>query len=555
MVRIALFNPELKKSNKINLWQNNIKDDYIHPPLGLIALATSCIKAGHEAYVYDLAIEKNPQEKFEIALKEFQPDVVGLTAYTSNEAIALNYAKRCRELGIPVIIGGYAATFDWKTMLQSPGVNAVICGEGEVPLISLLKSWELGEDLENIPGLHLRGEITYTPAVRIENLDDLPKMNFNLIDMRPYVMKEAIGLVTSRGCPYNCYFCSCQKMWTRRVTRKSLENILSEIDNIIHSFNYEGKMITFFDDTFTLDRNRILSFCDELKKRNYKIFWKVMTRVDRVDPELLRIMFEAGCRHVAFGIDATTDEDLCRLNKGFSVEQAKRAVDYANRKGLVTEGYFIIGFPWQTREDLFNTVETIREFGVTIPKLSCLTPYPGTHFAEKLKDYGMRIPLEDHSRFDGLLPVIETDNFTLYDQAEAMLAFVDSYLLTNVRESFDASKETGEDLHTNEIEEITFSEIAKDDPFDELIKKGLIPQVSPFTAFREVEGGTLAYEYRVGSFALFNQSMVEIIKECYVNDKFDDLLLTLRQKFNFVNYNDLIEAFKLLRDFGFLVEE
>lgn len=556
-MRIVFFNPDFPKPGEGDIWLPCSKEDYIHPPLGLLALATSCVRAGHESYVYDLTVCNNPKGKFEMALKEFQPDVVAFTAFTSNEVNALNYAKRCGELNLPVVIGGHAATFNWENILRSPGVSAVVCGEGEHPLITLLDSWESEKHPEDVPGLHLRGENGYTPAVRIASLDELPALDFDLIDITPYVRQEALGMVTSRGCPYNCFFCSSQKMWTRLVTYRSLDNVLSELDSIVSRYNYEGKLFTFFDDTFTFDRNRILAFCDALRKRPYTVFWKAMTRVDRVDAELLRTMYEANCRHVVFGIEAVTDEDLRRLNKGFSIDQAKRAVDYANRAGLITESYFMIGYPWQAREDFFSSVNAIHDFHAKTPRLSCLTPYPGTHFGENLKTYGMRIPLEDHSRFNNLLPVVETDNFTLHDQAEAMLAFIESYVLPNMEENLESpAEESIIDLFAEEAsEETTFSEISKDNLIEALVKAGRTPRSSPFIAFRQLENEVLAFEYRSGGFALLNQSAAAILKYCQKTTKLDELLVIIHKEFGNVDRDDLIEVLRLLGDLGFLIEE
>jgi radical SAM superfamily enzyme YgiQ (UPF0313 family) len=501
----------------------------------------------------------NPQKKFEEAIKEFQPDVVGFTAFTSNKAIALQYAKKCGNLGLRAVIGGHAATFDWKTILNSSGVDAVVCGEGEYPLIALLDSWETGREPSRVPGLHLKSTNDYHPAVRISNFDELPTMDFDLIDIKPYIDREALGMVTSRGCPYSCLFCSCQSMWSKIVTYRSIDNIIIELDNIVDRYNYDGKFFTFFDDTFTLDRKRILDFCISLKKRSYTITWKAMTRVDRVDPELLKTMYEAGCRHVVFGIEATTDEDLSRLQKGFTTDQAKRAVAHANKTGLVTEGYFIIGFPWQRREDLFSTVDRIREFDVAIPRLSCLTPYPGTHFGENLSTYGMRMPLKDHGRFDNLLPVVETDGFNLHDQAEAMLAFIDSYILKQEKNCIDSDTEIEEsitDSYTGETgNDNIFHETSKDDTISSLIMNGRIPRLSPFIALRKIEDGYLFFEYRAGNFALLNRSAAMILKACQNAASLDEILEHLRRESDNAGLADIVDVFKLFQDSGLVVEE
>lgn len=543
-MRIALINPHFPRLNKGGELSIDVSSDYLHPPINIISLASSCMKAGHEAYVWDLnGVSVDPIGFLRKTFNRYNPDIVGLTCLTATEASVLECCRLCSELKLPVVIGGQAAKFNWKKLIKYPNVIAIIDGEGEHSLISLLNALNSGHSYDDIPGLRIPGYDHFLPRKRIEILDEIPFVDFDLIDIDPYVKQESLGLVFSRGCPFNCHFCACQEMWARKITQHSLDYVVSQLQQIIGRYNYKGKLFTFFDDTFSFDRNRIIEFCNILKRLPYNIIWKVMTRVDRVDKELLQIMYSAGCRQVGFGIEVTNDNDMKYLNKGFVINDAKRAIEYANNVGLKTEGFFMIGFPWQQKEDFFRSIDMIRSFNLHSAKLSCLTPYPGTYYGTNLTELGLTVPWEDHSRFNNLLPVVESKRFTLHDQAEAMLYFVKNYVLSydNIEKSFVETE--ADNLQSNGADGYV--------PFCSPIKNE-IPKVSPDIVFQDMDENVLAFEFKIGSFAELNQTAVNILKYASQNSNYGELLGVLKREVGEISEADLQETFKLFEEMGFV---
>jgi radical SAM superfamily enzyme YgiQ (UPF0313 family) len=518
-MKVALFNPDFPLMGSSNLWDTDENLDYMHPPIGLISIATACLQHGFEAFVFDLSLSGDPDGTLKKIINEYQPDVVGLSAFTCNEAKVIQYARYCKEQGIRVVVGGHAVSSDIERSHQfKPVVDAIIIGEGEYPFAQLLKAWNNQSSPEEIPGVILSHCGTFTTPSRIKNLDEISVYNFDLIDMNPYAQRDAMGTVTSRGCCYNCHFCSCQKMWKRRITKRSLQNIFNEIDDIVRRYNYSDKMFTFFDDTFTFDRKRVLNFCRALKNKPYRLQWKVLTRVDRVDPELLSEMVDTGCKQIVFGIEGVNNRDLKLLNKGYTEETVKRALQYSRQAGLISEGYFMMGFPWQEKEELFETVEKIKEFDLDITRLSCLTPLPGTYFVDNMQKLGMRIPIEDTSRYNYLLPIIETDKFGLREQAEAMLHFIEQFEL----QQYKPEKEPGDTFSRQEpkAHQHIHHSHEKGEGVHYQAAGRIIPEayrLSSHIVSKSFDDQYLIFEYKNGSFAIINQAayaIMERLKNC-----------------------------------------
>ncbi len=540
-MKIALFNPDLALSNNGLCHPADDGLDYIHPPLGLLSIATSCFNNGFEVFVFDLNLSNFPKETFKKVVAEYQPDIAGFSVLTSAEAKVMEYAKYCKNVGLKVILGGHAVSSDIQRGNQfKPVADAIIIGEGEYPLVQLLKAWKKQSRCEGIPGVILGGADTFIPPLRVKNLDKISVYNFDLIDMEPYVKKNALGMVTSRGCCFNCHFCSCQKMWKRKITKRSLQNIFNEIDYVIERYQYHEKMFTFFDETFTFDRRRILEFCRILKHKPYRMQWKAMTRVDKVDLELLTQMADVGCKHVVFGIEGVSDRDLKLLNKGYTEETARKAIWCANQAGLISEGYFMMGFPWQSKKELFQTIDKIRTYDTTITRLSCLTPLPGTFFADNAAKLGMHIPIKDTSRYNFLLPIIETENFGLKEQAEAMLAFIEEFELKRLQGHGSQHHYAAED---NDIRPHNAEPIVLDQY-----------KLSPYLITLKRDDEYLIFEYKNGSLAIINQTSFDIMNQLKDCNNLGQMRYEKKNEWMTFEQQNVYQMIKSFLELGFLVE-
>ena len=429
MPKVVLINPPLSSKYPIQP-TTECPGDMFHPCLGLAYLAATCEKGGYEVIILDLSIHPMDEPALSKALKDFKGGIAGITAMTATYPNALDCARIAHNLGYLTVMGGPHVTFDFENTLKTGWVDYVVRGEGEETFLELLTYLDTQKDIAQVAGIaYLEDNVCKVTEVRrrIQDLDSLPPPAYHLLDMKTYAGLNAIGTLTSRGCPFACRFCSCSRMWGRKVTYHSPKKVFMELVHLVSTYDYFGKDITFFDDCFTCSQRRVMELCDLIISAKINLRWKCMTRVDKLNAALLRQMSEAGCYRVTIGIECVTDESLRYANKRINLMQVRTAVDMARKAGLETEGYFIIGFPWQKREDLFDTIEAIGLFGLDSTGLALLTPFPGTDFYVNRSKWKLTVDNSDWERFTTLLPIISTPNFSKRDIAEAFVTYLARY--------------------------------------------------------------------------------------------------------------------------------
>ena len=353
-MKVLLVNPAL--SGKFPNGRDLIHDaDLVHVPIGLLHLASVAESAGHEVAIADMPVAEMSMETYQQIVDREQPSLVGITTMTATFVNAQECARRAKDRGATVVMGGPHVTFDHEDVLRSGLCDIVIRGEGEVGFGALLDAMTTGSGFGQVPGAVYLEEgrlVQIPPAARIRDLDTMPRLNYDLIDMPRYVELEALGAHSSRGCPYTCDFCTIQAQWGRKVTYVTPKRVIDEVEYLIRRYDYENKEFIFYDDTFTVYRTHVLELCDEIIRRGLRFRWKAMTRVDRVDAELLNLMRAAGCFQVIYGIESTEEESLRQMGKGQHFDQVLRAIELARAAGLKVAGYFMFGDPWDTRADM-----------------------------------------------------------------------------------------------------------------------------------------------------------------------------------------------------------
>ncbi len=352
-------------------------------PLGLAYLASNLPKK-HDVKIIDCLSEDIDLENLERMIKAYDPDVVGLTATTPAIYEAYKVAIMVKRINpdCKVSIGGPHATFTAKeTLKECKAIDAVIRGEGEATFNELITAWDRGSSLRGISGLTFRnngGSIKNRDRPFIKDLDSLNFPAWNKLPMARYSMHgKRFGMImTSRGCPFNCIFCSssllCGKMWRSR----SPENVLEELRLLRNDWGI--REIEFMDDAFTLDNKRAEKICDMIRKEGLDITWTCSSRVNTINEGLARKLKAAGCHTIYFGIESGSQEILNRVGKGISLEQSKRAVRIAKKVKINSLGSFILGLPGDTAKTIKNTIKFARGLGLTFAQFTTATPYPGT---------------------------------------------------------------------------------------------------------------------------------------------------------------------------------
>ena len=364
----------------------------LYPPLGLGYLATYLRHAGHEVALLDNSVRRYSVEPFKKAVADFAPDLVGFTAYTVTVNAALALAKCVKEVSgrIQVVLGGCHPTCLPKETLAHDQVDMVVVGEGEETLCEVAAALSSGGELDGIEGLWYKkdGAIRQNPSRSyIEDIDAIPLPSYDLMELGRYcqgatrrIAGRKLGtVITGRGCPYQCTFCSKEHLGPKARLR-SAANVVDEVEHLVRRHGIEE--IMFVDDTFTLDRNRAMAICALMVERGLKAPWTCNTRADDASDELYAVMAQAGCRSFLLGAEAGTQEMLDSMKKGITLAQTENAVRLAKKHGIDTICSFVFGMPGDTAEKAAATVRFARKLDPTFVSFTTACPLPGSELFE-----------------------------------------------------------------------------------------------------------------------------------------------------------------------------
>jgi len=384
-MRIAFVSPK---------WNEMVNS---YPPLGLGYLAAVMEAEGHQAAIFDLGLEpKTPLEDDVARIVAFAPDLIGVTAMTNNYYSAEEMLRLLRQrASCPTVVGGPHATVFPERVMADPNVDYVIYGEGEETLRELVRALALSsfqpkqEDLAKVQGLCFKsaGEVVCNPArPLIKDLDSLPFPARHLFDLSRYPLyapngERMVTLLSSRGCPYNCSYCF-KGIVGRTYRQRSPGNIIAEIRSLMERYAY--RYFYFIDDLFTLDRRRLSAIAERMIEERLDIRWQCLARVDRVTPELLQLMYRAGCRELHYGIESGNPQILERIGKRITLEQVRQAVSWTTQAKIAVKGYFMLGLPGDTEETIGETIRFASELDLDQAMFSLTTPFPGTRLWEEL---------------------------------------------------------------------------------------------------------------------------------------------------------------------------
>jgi len=380
-------------------------DSYAQPPMGLALLAAVLEETGHtviiiDANALDLTLEQ-------VAARAAGADVLGLTAMTPSIGLTLATAAHLRE-ALPqakIILGGAHATLlPEETLASAPALDVIVRGEGEVSTPALLAALENGTPLDKVPGITFRndGKIVHTAAeTEIVDVETLPFLAYHLLPRGVYRPHPPHGrempfaaVIASRGCPYHCSYCS-KPVFGNTFRGQSPARVADELEHLVRDFGV--REVAFYDDVFTLNRQRVVGICEEILRRGLKLHWSCESRVNLVDAEMLQLMRRAGCYTIAYGIESAAPEVLAGLDKNATPEQAAEAVRMTRRAGIQVIGYFMIGSPGETGATIRTTLDFAKSLKLDYAQFSVTTPFPGTRLYERYlaEGYGTEIPWEN----------------------------------------------------------------------------------------------------------------------------------------------------------------
>ena len=386
---------------------------YIHPfepPLGLGSLCAYLKEKKFDVELIDMVGLEMEERGLEKLLLEKRPSVVGITIMTPTLPSARRMAKLVKQVlpAAKIILGGVHATVSPESCLEDKNIDFLVRGEGEMPLEAIL-SGRFNNRLKDIPGLCCRNGSLKTQDIAplIENIDLLPLADYASLPIERYIQYNknlrglrGISMLVSRGCPYSCSFCAVHQTMGRKFRIKSPGKVVSEIEYLKEKYSLEG--IWFKDSILNLDKKWISVFCSEIKRKGLKISWQFNSRVDLVDEEELIMEKEAGLVQLDLGIESGSPKSLKTLNKGIDVDEIQRVVQMA-KKHVKVAGFFMIGIPEETLEDIQLTFDLAKKLNLDKCTWSLFSPLPGSALYNGLKN---------QSAFSGQIKELETIHFT-----------------------------------------------------------------------------------------------------------------------------------------------
>jgi radical SAM superfamily enzyme YgiQ (UPF0313 family) len=393
------------------------------------------LRQNHEVKIIDSSILNYTIGDVERELRSFNPDVVGITSVTPSiyEAYKVaETAKKVRE-DCTVILGGPHATFmPRQTMEECEYIDIIVRGEGEETTRELIENIEKGVPLNKVKGITFRKEngiIDTEPRPFIKNIDDIPFPSRDLLPMHLYKFNgvKYTTMLTSRGCPFGCSFCSSSRLFGGYWRGRSPENVLEEIKTVYGEYGIRN--IEFMDDTFTLDQKRAEKICDGIIEQGWDISWGASSRVDTLSKELAEKMKKAGCWIIFLGIESGSQKILDTIGKRITLEQAKKAVEILKDAGIQVLGSFIIGFMQDTKETIKETIKFAKSLNLDYAEFSILTPYPGTPIFDYAKKNNMLLT-EDWSKYTATEPIVKIEGIS---EKEVKALFQKAYITFYLR--------------------------------------------------------------------------------------------------------------------------
>jgi radical SAM superfamily enzyme YgiQ (UPF0313 family) len=382
-------------------------------PSGILILASALRHRGISCTILDSTLSekqipiKEREELIKKTIIGISPKVVCFSAshIELDEVLRMKNSLISLNVNTKVIVGGSQPTYRPSDFIDN-GFDFVCAGEGEKTLYSFVQeAKKTSSDWATIDGLLWKREgkvITNTPQSPLteEELNEYPPPAYDLIDKRYFKANAGIVrgvplrgamILTTRGCPYNCSFCGCNLIFGRKLRFKSEVNIEREIQLLKNNYGVEG--IWIIDDTFTVNKNHLITVCNLLKK--YGIVWGCQSRVNTIDEEMIRVMKQSGCMQIDFGVESGSQRLLDDIiNKGTKIAQIKRAFELSRKYGIRTLANFMIGLPTETKEELQLSVALARELKADVYIFSIATPLPGTRLYDMIgvpisyKEYG-----------------------------------------------------------------------------------------------------------------------------------------------------------------------
>jgi len=365
-------------------------------PLGLLSIATYLDSHGHTVEIVDRVFERGSLRK---RLERFCPDIAGISAIgIESFPDAVKVSEALKKRNIPVVWGGHMPSLIPEVVLQTPPVDFVVMGEGEITMLALLDAIALDKPLSEVDGLAYRenGDIKVNRPRSYADLAQLPVIDWHYVDPKKYFIRnvssnKTLHVYSSKGCPGKCTYCYSPNYSSCTWRERPAGYFLQEIRYLVDTYGIDG--VFFADDLLSPNRNHLRSLCADIKKSGIRFVWGCDLRVDSLSREDLQMMYDAGCRWIFFGIESGSPARQTAIRKMTNLLKAKETIDACKEIGIVTTTSFIIGFPGETEAELRETATFLARLRSDIKLAFYFYPVPNSQlFAQLVAEGQFKAP-------------------------------------------------------------------------------------------------------------------------------------------------------------------
>ncbi|GAB4339452.1 MAG: radical SAM protein [Candidatus Abyssubacteria bacterium] len=400
-----------------------VKQLRVLPPLGLGYLA-ALLQARHEVTILDAnALRITPAEVVH-RLAALAPDIVGITCVTPLFPVVVEICRALKNLtpAPAIIVGGPQVTIMPELTMENSVFDYAIEGEAELSMPRLINAIEDGASPAGIGGVLIRegGQVKRFGRAEIMPIDDIPFPAREFLPNDKYFdltteARRVSSIMTARGCPYRCAFCE-RYIRGGHYRPRSPDSVVAEMEELVR--RYECSEIVIYDDTFTANKNRAADICDKILSRGLKFHWDCRTRVDCVDPGLLKLMARAGCSRISYGVESASPEVLDLFNKKITVQRVEEAFEWTRAAGIRILAYFMLGAPGESRDSIEKTLALSVRLKPDFAYYSIVIPYPGTDLYDRAVESGLlgfdywKEYVKSEGRLSEPVPMFEHDDVT-----------------------------------------------------------------------------------------------------------------------------------------------
>ncbi|MFM2244552.1 MAG: hypothetical protein RL071_626 [Pseudomonadota bacterium] len=413
----------------------------IFPSLALAGLAAWVRQHGFPVQLIDLHVENIYPVDAADRVREFDPQIVALTSKTLGWPAVIEIAQMVRQAAPKaiVVVGGPHMSIYARESLSWDCFDIAVVGDGEETFLDICERVEAGagvSELQDIPGTACRaadGEVLQHPPRPVpKDINQYPMTAWDLIPVRDYhcltLLKPFATMVTTRGCPWHCGYCS--QVYSEKLRFRSVELVVDEMEHLERT--YGVREIVFFDETFTIGKKRMKHFAEEVQRRGLKVKFNIRARVDTVDREVVRELKKAGLRSIHMGVEAGTDRVLKIMNKQITREQTEAAFRICREEGIDTRGYFMVGYYDATHDDVEDMIRFASGLGLDWASFSVATALPATDLYRIAQERGY-VDGDFWKQYTidggGMIPQLETETFTAEQlRAYRTKAYMNFYL-------------------------------------------------------------------------------------------------------------------------------